>query len=284
MKVAEAAGKALLGLMIGMPRRQPNLRRLVHRRVFQELHAVSAAWMDRHFELIETSAPWLDRIGRDLLDYCRGFARPPGLDPGFRASAGCTRALTVVYGFDGSLLTKLDMFGEALFAAGWGKLKNVRRSGRFAEQLWIPLNGEELLARKDIDSGLGPMHPEWRPNERLSRPAGMEGTPPWGRLPLSPDMSVSCISRDQTRQVMPSDLAGSAQRAPRNYLLLDNTEVERQALEDHALGTHEHALAVNISLQYYSNPNAKASPHRIPRYWLPTRARSRGPSRHHRAE
>jgi hypothetical protein len=47
----------------------------------------------------------------------------------------------------------------------------------------------------------------------------------------------------------------------------------QQALEDHALAAREHTVAVNISLGYYSNPNVKALRHRIPRYWLPTRAR-----------
>jgi hypothetical protein len=74
--------------------------------------------------------------------------------------------------------------------------------------------------------------------------------------------------------VPPPDHVGNRLRdAPRNYLLLDNSEVERRALQKDALGSHEHALAVNINLDYYSNPNAKQFRHRIPRYWLPTRAR-----------
>jgi hypothetical protein len=86
-------------------------------------------------------------------------------------------------------------------------------------------------------------------------------------------MSVWCVSRGQERRVMPADRSGSARRAPRNYLLLEKSEVQQQALEDHALAAYEHAVAVNISLGYYSNPNVRARPHRIPRYWLPTRAR-----------
>ena len=72
---------------------------------------------------------------------------------------------------------------------------------------------------------------------------------------------------------MPADHLGSARRAPRNYLLLVKSEVDQEALEDQALAGHEHAVAVNISLGYYSNPNVKARPHRIPRYCLPTAAR-----------
>jgi hypothetical protein len=240
VKASGAAGKALIGLIIGTPRRQPNLRRLARGRSFRELHPAVSEWMDRHFELIEANAPWLDRIGMELRDYCQGSARPPGLAPGFRVSVVCRRALTVVYGFDGPLPTRLDRFGEALFAAGW-----------------------VLGAR-----------PQWRPNEMLSRPAGMEGTPPWGRLPLSPAMSVTSVSRGEARPVPPPDDLGSRIRgAPRNYLLLDDGKDERHALEEGALDGHEHALTVSINLDYYSNPNAKRRPHRIPRYWLPTRAR-----------
>jgi hypothetical protein len=131
--------------------------------------------MERHFELIETNAPWLDRIGTELRDYCWGAARPPGLHQGFRISVQCTRTLTVVYGFDGQLLARLDLPGEALFAAGWGQVKNVRRGRQPVEQLRVALNGEEILGR---NIAIRRVSPQWWPNEMLSRPAGMEGTPP----------------------------------------------------------------------------------------------------------
>jgi hypothetical protein len=267
-----AAGITLLGRVMGM-RRQPNLRRLVRRRSFQQLHAVSVEWMERHFELIDASAPGLERIGTEVRDWCRGSARWLGLEPGFPATAGCGRSLTVVYGFDGRLLTVLDVLGEAVFAAGWGKLKNERRGSRPVRQLWVALTGQELVEHMDSEFSARVVYPEWRPNSVLGRPAGMEGRPPWGKPPLSPRMSVSCVSRGQGRRVMPTDHLDIARRAPRNYLLLEKSEVEQQALEDHALAAHEHAVAVNITLSYYSNPNVKARPHRIPRYWLPTRAR-----------
>lgn len=250
------------------------MRRLVRRQSFRELHAVSSEWMERHFGLIEADAPWLDRIGTELQDYCQGSARSPGLDPGFPVSAACTRTMTVVYGFDGPLIAKLDMLGKAVFAVGWGKIKNVRTGDQPVQQFWVALDGEEILSREDNSSGLRNMSPQWRPNETLSRPAGMEGTPPWGRVPLSPHMSVTCVSRGDTRQLPPPDHVGSRFRdAPRNYLLLDDGEAERHALEKDALESHEHALAVNINLSYYSNPNARQFRHRIPRYWLPTQAR-----------
>jgi len=270
-----ATGLTLLGRAMEL-RRQPNLRRLVRRRSFRQPRVASAEWMERHFELIDASAPGPERIGTDLWDYCRGSARPPGLEPGFRASARCTRSLTVVYGFDGPLLAMLDVLGEALLAAGWGKLKNERSGSWPVRQLWVALTSDELAERRDSDFSARTVYLDWRPNDALRRPAGMEAVPPWDKVPLSPRMSVSCVSRGQQQRLgpdNPADHPGSARRAPRNYLMLEKSEVEQQAPEDHSLAAHEHAVAVNISLGYYSNPNVKALRHRIPRYWLPTRAR-----------
>jgi hypothetical protein len=181
-----------------------------------------------------------------------------------------------VYGFDGRLLAMLDVLGEALLAAGWGKPKNERRGSRPVRQLWVALTGDELAERSDSDFSARTVYLDWRPNDALGRPAAMEAVPPGGTVPLSPRMSVSCVSRSQGQRLVsdnPADHPASTRRAPRNYLMLEKSEVEQQALENHALAAHEHAVAVNISLGYYSNPNVKALRHQIPRYWPPTRAR-----------
>jgi hypothetical protein len=265
----------LLGRAMEM-RRQPNLRRLARRRSFQQLRAVSAQWLEQHFELIEASAPGFERVGTERWDWCRGAARWRGLAPGFPASAGCGRSMTVVYGFDGPLMERLDELGEALLTAGWGRLKNERADGGPIRQFWVALTGQELVERVASDSSgriRRVVYPGWRPNSALNRPADMEATPPWGRSPLSPRMSVSCVSCGQERRVEPADHLDGARRAPRNYLLLETSEAQQRALEDRALAAREHAVAVQISLGYYSNPNVKARPHRIPRYWRPTTAR-----------
>jgi hypothetical protein len=149
----------------------------------------------------------------------------------------------------------------------------VREGGRVVQQVWVALTGEELLERRDSDWRALKVQPQWRPGDALGLPIDTEGTPPWDGVPLSPRMSVSCVSRGQQRRASPTDHLDSARRAPRNYLLLENSEEDQQALEDRALATYEYMVAVTISLDYYSNPNAKAWPHRIPRYWLPTQAR-----------
>lgn len=270
-----AAGMKPLGWVMGM-RRQPSLRRLVCRRSFQQLHAASVEWLERHFELIDASASGFERIGTDLWDGCHGSVRWPGFsfEPVYPATAGCQRSLTAVYGFDGPLLTALDVLGQALFAAGWGKLMNERSGTRTVRQSWVAVTGWELVERRHSDLPTLGLTPEWRPNSVLDRPAGMESIPPWGRAPLRPDMSVTFSSRGQEkRTVEPVDHVAIARRAPRNYLLLEKSETGQQALEDRALAAHEHTVAVNITVSYYSNPNIKASPHRIPRYWLPTRPR-----------
>jgi hypothetical protein len=268
-----ATGKKLLAGAVKM-RRQPNLRRLVRRRSFRQLRAVSAQWLDRHFELIEASAPRLERVGAEQWDWCAGSARWRGFAPGFPASAGCGRSVTVVYGFDGPLMAMLDVLGEALLAAGWGGIKNERAGYGPIRQSWVALTGEELIEGVASDSGehiKRSVHPQWRPNSALSRPTDMEATPPWDRVPLSPRMLVWCVSRGQERRAEAADHLERARRAPRNYLLLETSDVQQRALEDRALAACEHAVTVQISLDYYSNPNARARPHRIPRYWLPTR-------------
>ena len=262
---------ALLGRVMDK-RRQPNVRRLARRPGFQQLRAVSAEWLERHFELIAANAPGFEPVGMEVRDSCGGSARARwfSLEPGFPASAACVRSVTVVYGCDGRFLEVFDVLGEALFAAGWGKVKNEREGSGPLRQMWVALTGQDLAERRDVDSRGGRVvYPHWRPNSVLGLPAGIEGTAPWGGAPLSPYLWVSCVSRGQGRRVLPADLLGLAQWAPRSYLLLEKSEAERQALEDHALAVHEHAVAVNISLTYYSNPNIKARPHRIPRYWLP---------------
>ena len=123
-------------------RRQPNLRHLVRRRSFQQLRAVSAEWMERHVELIEASAPGLERIGTEVRDRCRGSAHWRGFELGFPATAGRGRSLTVVYGLDGPLLAMIDVLGEGLFTAGWGSSRMSEGARPAARQLWVALTGQ----------------------------------------------------------------------------------------------------------------------------------------------
>ena len=60
-------------------------------------------------------------------------------------------------------------------------------------------------------------------------------------------------------------------RVTRNYLPLENTEIQLSELLKEALWHHGHAMYVTISFGYYWNPRARGFRHRVPRYLLPTR-------------
>ena len=90
--VTGALGLALRAL-ISPPRRQLNLRRWVGGREFADLHDASVVWLEQHFQVIERDAPWLQRIGSDVWDFCKGGVSSPffRLTPGHSATAGCVR-------------------------------------------------------------------------------------------------------------------------------------------------------------------------------------------------
>jgi hypothetical protein len=260
----------VLRALIETPRRQLNLARWVRGREFRHLHGVSVAWMDSHFEQIERGAPWLLRVGSDVWDFSKGGVRPFfDLTGGFPASAGCVRQVTVVYGFDGSLLSRLRSLDQALPPAGW------KMGTPALPQSWADLDPDyaattERLARHRtrwmIDRRV---NLTWEPTEALGYPPDGEGTPPWGEPPLTPRMRVTWSSCGQETGWGrdPNKRRGATQ----NYLPVEVSESDAVELLDQALGRHDHALTVTINLAYYSNPNARAWRHRIPRYLFPAR-------------
>ena len=264
------AGALLFRVLTDAPRRQLNLARWIRGREFRHLHGVSVAWLDSHFELIERGAPWLHRAGSDVWDFCKGGVRPFfRLEGGFSAVAGCIRKVTAVYGFDGPLLPLLRSLDQALPPAGW-KLGTPA-----LPQSWADLDPgyaatTEKLARHRtrwmIDRQV---NLTWGPTETLGYPPDGEGTPPWGRPPLTPRMRVTWSSRGQETgwRLDPNKTRG----ATRGYLPLEVSESHVPELLEQALARYEHALTVTINLAYYSNPNARVYRHRVPRYILPTR-------------
>jgi len=237
----------VLRALVGAPRRQIDLPRWTRGREFGALHPAIVAWLDSHFEVIERGAPWLQRAGSDVWDFCKGGVSNPflRLTPGHGATARCVREVAVVYGFDGPLTPRLRSLDQAIPLAGW---ERPGADGRMAEQ------------RVNL---------RWRPAPALGYPPDGEGTPPWGRPPLTPGMRVSWHSRGQELGVRRDP--NRSRETTRNYLPLEVSETAVPELVADALGHHDHALVVTIHLAYYSNPNARARPHRLPRYLVPTR-------------
>jgi hypothetical protein len=56
--------------------RQLSLRRLVRSRAFVNLHELTVAWLDSHFQAPEHGVPWLHRIGAEVYDRCTGRGTP----------------------------------------------------------------------------------------------------------------------------------------------------------------------------------------------------------------
>jgi hypothetical protein len=203
-------------------------------------------------------------------DFCAGGVRPFfRLAGGFSASACCIREVTAVYGFDGPLLPRLRSLDQALPPAGW-KLGTPA-----LPQSWADLDPgyaatTEKLARHRARWMLyRQVNLTWRPSEALGYPPDGEGTPPWGRPPLTPRMRVTWSSRGQETGWRPDP--NKTQGATRGYLPQEVSESQVPELLEQALARYEHALTVNINLAYYSNPNARVHRYRVPRYILPTR-------------
>jgi hypothetical protein len=229
-------------------RRQLNLRRWVRGQEFIDLHERVAGWLDRHLAIMESGAPWLTRIGVDVYEICYGAVRPRfefSLESGPRASVSCVREVIAVYGFNGLPASRLGHLEYALSVAGW------LRSGAGP---WVGSRGNAVL--------------RWEPSDELDYPPGMAGVPPLGRPALAPAMWLSWGSRGQPARLRPNPARKRGD--DRNYLTIESSGVEYWKFPEVALSDHEHVIAANLNLSYYSNPTPLEPQHRIPRYFLPT--------------
>jgi hypothetical protein len=228
-------------------------------------------WLDSHFLLIEKGAPWLIRVGDDVLDFCKGgvanrFERGKGSSG---AAVGCIRNVTVVYGFDGGLIMRLRSLDQAIPAAGW------QLGTRALPQSWADLDPDRAASAE----GLARHRTRWMTDRMVSLrwsstaaigyPADAAEMRPWGQPPLAPQMRATWSSRGQSTGWREDP--NKKRDRTRNYLPLEISDLSAPDLLDQALARHEHALTVTITLAYYSNPNAKVLGHRVPRYLLPSR-------------
>jgi hypothetical protein len=251
-------------------RRQVNLRRWARRRESAELRRTSAAWLESHFDLIERGAPWLRLVGRDVEDSCSAVVRDMilTLAPGPGAGAGCAQKVTAVYGCDGPLVPRLRSLDQALPTAGW-KLGTPA-----LPQSWADLDPAGSAAATGLIRSRTRwmtdrrVNLRWWPDAALRLPPDGDRMRPWGHPPPEPRMHVTWCSRGQeTGWVRPPM---TRRVASRNYLPLGASESRVPDLLEEVLARCEHALTVTIEFSYYSNPNPKARPHRMPRYLIPT--------------
>jgi hypothetical protein len=249
-------------------RRQVDLPRWTRGNDFAFLHSEAVTWLDSHLAVIERGAPWLQPAGREVRDFCAGkvISRLVRFGPGFGASAHCVRVVRAVYGFDGPLLTRLRSLDLAIPPAGW----ELRGPGRPS---WTDLDDAAMTTaaagRRTRWMADRYARLRWRPAAAIGYPPGGPGTPPWGQPPLDPSMLVTWCSRGQDSGAR-SD-PNRTRAATRNYLPVEVSATTAPDLQAAALERHEHELTVTLELGYYRNPNARARPHRMPRYLIPTR-------------
>lgn len=155
----------------------PDLGRFTRSAAFRDRQVTASTWINRHFSLIEQGAPWLDRAGAEVRDYCTAGAGnrfTAGWVAGhtFPAtpSVGCYRHMAVVYGFDGALGARLPELANALlFMAGWGEQsEHFWQAGRWTHA---------KVAIQRLPEAGGRRNASWDPVPALERPADMEIVP-----------------------------------------------------------------------------------------------------------
>ena len=262
------------GTTIPFPSRVPDLARFTRSAGFRDVHAAVEAWLDRHFAMIESGAPWLDRAGAVVTDYCWCNQDWPGGPLSARSRVMCVRGVAVSYGFDGSPRDRLPELAAAMLGAGWG-----------ADWPPRPPDGSAGPPVRAL-AGPGGWHygnPHWVPVSGLPRPPGLHRMP-GGSLPgaLRPGMTVRGTSRGQPVVAMTPSLSVTQQQyslhhLPRGservptpcYVPLQVTGIDVDDGERAALARHERAVTVSISLQYYVNLDTGARPDRLRKRLLP---------------
>ncbi len=264
----------LWGKTIPFPSRVPDLARFTRSAGFRDVHAAAETWLDRHFEVIERGAPWLDRAGVVVTDYCWCHQDWPRGLLSARSQVMCVRRVAVSYGFDGSPRARLPELAAAMLGAGWGTD-------------WPP-GPSDGSAGTPVQALAGPDGwrygtPQWVPVSGLSRPPGLHRTP-GGSLPnaLRPAMVVRGASRSQPVVAMTPLLSTTQERyslhhLPREseqvptprYVPLQVTGIDVDDVEQAALARHERAVTISISLQYYVNLDTSARPDRLRKRLLP---------------
>jgi hypothetical protein len=256
---AGAVVTVLLGAILFLPRRVPDLARLTGSPGLGRLQAAAAAWADQNFELIESGAPWLERAGRWVSDYCEtGLNSSSFRIPREPPSVTCSREITVVYGADGGLDGRLAALAAVLGTAGWGDR-----------------DGDTTAPIPDLDRRQPPEWCiNWSPAGGFALPGLLETMPPDHRFRLKRwlDMGIGWISRNQPAELVTTtaaDRRGDPRTASATYqpVEIGGTAVGR--LAEHALARHEHAIAIRITITYYLNANVNASPDRLRKKMLP---------------
>lgn len=278
--LSQVAAKIFPPLWMGRPPLPTfivDLGRFTRGTAFRDRQATASAWLDRHFGLIEQGAPWLDRAGAEVRDYCTagaGNTFTAGWVRGHKfpatPSVACYRRVTAVYGFDGSLSARLPELADALFAAGWGEQSEpFKQRGRWTYT---------KVALQGLPGAGGRRNASWGPVPGLERPPGMEIVP-WNprHRELLPYLVICWAGRGGPG--IPGGLSAGHFGPVREdrvaspfYRPVEISDEDTGALQTRALAAHQHAVAIVVELDYYVNLNANERPHRLRKRLIPVRA------------
>jgi hypothetical protein len=237
------------------PRRVPDLGRFTRSAGFGEVQSAAAIWADQNFGLIEDGAPWLDPAGRWVLDRCETGLDSRALQiPRDPPKLTCTREVTAVYGLDGRLDARLAELAAVIGRAGWGGHQS-----------------DSTVPRPGLGRSPPPAWPvDWSPAAGVSLPPVLGTRPPGQQVRL--DMGIGWISRGAPASLVTTRASGSAddpRAATATYQPVEVGGSDVGDLADRALSGHQHAIAIRISVGYYSNWNVNARPGRPRKRLLP---------------
>jgi hypothetical protein len=213
---------------------------LTHSRGFAALNSTAAERIDGYFRAIEQAAPWLDRQGHQMADWCFTDRYGGGFQ-GVIFGVSCTRDITVLYGFDGDLGERLNELTRVLTAERWGNFQPSPRAG--------------VDNRPKFTTGgppLGSLTSDSPPVRAERGQPGQRGTPrdPWQRLV----MDIGWARRDDPAR---SWRTVAVDRPPLEPAALSYQPVAEHVADMHTLAkgilaTHTCALALRVTERYYT--------------------------------
>jgi hypothetical protein len=229
---------------------QPDLVKFTHTAWFSRLEAASVAWCDGRFAKVHQDAPWLSPYGEELVSFCRtSYAQQGVLRRGIPGVA-CIRMKTVIYGFDGELMTQLRELAEVLSMEGWTSAVLERTDARES-----PRPGPVILRNMPARMAWDPAHAT--PPSSPEMPAMLRES---STVPSSVRsrfrMEIAWASRATSVERVRSLAAAAGW--PRNETSLQhivNLSGNVLPYVDRVLERNAHVLAVRVSVVYYTNPN-----------------------------
>jgi hypothetical protein len=211
-------------------RRPPDLARMTAQPDFRALSSAAAVRIAGYLTAVQADAPWLDRAGEDVSEWCLTSGSAPAIFQEPVMSVGCTRVVAVFYGLDGELGARLGQVAEILDRHGWSGFESAPAAGAAP-----PVSGQR------------------------GRPAATRPDPTWPALPYTTIKVGWASPGDELGPLtaLAATRPGSAEVTP-FYQPLRQDPADARTLADAILAGHDHVLAARISETYFSATSTAA--------------------------